>query len=119
MNHVPLYDTTAPIACTIESDEIPERLTVLERLRTYLTRLDETEHGLLLHFPARPDIADDLQRFAVDEKRCCQFWGFAVDDTEGELILRWDAPPDARALLARIAIVLQDDEPLTTIVGLL
>jgi hypothetical protein len=119
VSRIPLYDATAPIACTIESDEIPERLALLERLRTNLVRLDVTEHGLLLHFPHRPDIFDDLQRFAVDEKRCCQFWGFAVDDTEGELILRWDAPPDARDLLARIAVVLQNDEPLTTIAGLL
>jgi hypothetical protein len=116
---MPLYDAAAPITCTIESDEIPERLAVLERLRTNLIRLDEGEHGLLLHFSARPDIADDLRRFAIDENRCCQFWGFDVGDTDGELTLRWDAPPDARDLLARIAVVLQNDEPVTAIAGLL
>jgi hypothetical protein len=119
MNRVPLYDTTVPIACTIASEEIPERLALLERVRTNLTRLDETEHGLVLHFPDRPDIAGDLERFTIDEKRCCQFWGFAVDDSDGELALRWDAPPDARDLLVRIAVVLQNDEPLSSIAGLL
>ena len=119
MKRLPLYDSTAPIACTIESDEIPERLALLDRLRESLARLDETEHGLLLHFPDRPDIADDLQRFAIEEKRCCQFWGFDVGDADGQLTLRWDAPPDARDLLARIAVVLRNGEPVTAIAGLL
>ena len=96
MNRIPIYDATAPITCTIGTDEIPARIEIIERMRVNLTRLDRTEHGLLLHFPDRRDIDADLRRFAVEEKRCCAFWGFALDRFDHELTLRWDAPPDAR-----------------------
>lgn len=29
----------------------------------------------------------DLRRFAADEKRCCTFWGFAIDTHDDELII--------------------------------
>jgi hypothetical protein len=116
---IPIYDATAPITCRIGDDEIPERIELVERMRQNLERLERTEHGLLLHFPDRPEVQADLARFAVDEKRCCQFWGFAVDNTDGDLTLRWDAPPDADELIARIGAYFDGDEPLTSISGLL
>ncbi len=33
MNPIPIYDATAPIACTINPDDIPERIERLERMR--------------------------------------------------------------------------------------
>ena len=119
MKPIPLYDNSVPITCTINPDEIAGRIEVIERMRTNLDRLDRTDQGLVLHFSNRPDIAADVHRFALDEKRCCQFWGFAVDSTVDEVTLRWDAPPDARELLATIAAYLQGDETVTAISGLL
>jgi hypothetical protein len=117
---LPLYDADAPITCTIRPDETADRAALLERLRASLERLDRTEHGLLLHFPADPGIEADVRRFAADEKRCCQFWGFAVEADEVATTLRWDAPPDASELIARIASHLEGDEPLdTAITGVL
>ena len=119
MNSIPLYDESAPITCTIGSDEINERIELIERMRTNLQRLDRTDHGLLLRFLDHADIEADLNRFAVDEKRCCRFWGFAVDKADNEVTLRWDAPPDARPLLDNIAAYLEGDEPVTGLRGLL
>jgi hypothetical protein len=119
MKPVPIYDSTAPITCTIGTEEVSGRIELLERLRTTLRRLDHTDHGLLLHFEERPEVEADLRRFAVDEKRCCQFWGFAVHGADDDLTLRWDAPPDARELLTAIAAHLEGDQPLTEIGGLL
>jgi hypothetical protein len=116
---IPLYDAAAPIACTIRPDETAGRVLLLERMRTNLVSLDRTAHGLLLRFTDRPDVEDDVRRFAADEKRCCTFWGFAVDRTGGHVTLRWDAPPDAGEILARIATYLDGDEPLTALDGLL
>ena len=103
MKRIPLYDAAAPIACTIAADEIPGRIELLERMRDNLVRFDRTEHGLLLHYPERDDIAADLRRFAVDEKRCCAFWGFDVEHDGDDLRLRWDGPPTAAAIVDRIA----------------
>jgi hypothetical protein len=116
---IPVYDDTAPITCTIGSDEIPERIELVEQVRHNLERIERTQHGLLLHFPNRPDIDADLRRFAVDEKRCCQFWGFEVGTTPDQITLRWDGPPDVADFLDRLHAYFLGDEPLTTITGLL
>lgn len=119
MSTIPIYDAKAPIMCTIGRDEIADRIELVERMRQSLERVERTEHGLLLHFPDRPEVQADLVRFAVDEKRCCQFWGLAVGKANGDLTLRWDAPPAANELIAKIGAYFDGDEPLTSINGLL
>ena len=118
MRLIPIYDATEPIACTLSAGEKPERIALIERLRANLTALDRTEHGMLLRFPNRTDIEADLRRFAVDEKRCCQFWGFDVI-TGDELTLRWDGPPASGELIDRLAAFLTGDEPGSVLAGLL
>jgi hypothetical protein len=119
MKLIPLYDETAPIACTISADEIPARVAIIERMRDRLERLERTEHGLLLHFPPGDrDLEADLHRFAVDEKRCCEFWGFDVI-TDDRLALRWDAPPTAAELIDRLEEFFRGDVAALDLAGLL
>lgn len=99
---IAIYDATAPIACTIGDDEIPQRIALLEQLRSNALGVERTEHGLLISFANRDDAATDLRRFAVEEQRCCQFWGFEVLRNE-ELTLRWDGPPAAREIIDHFA----------------
>ncbi|HEX7167822.1 MAG TPA: hypothetical protein VF230_12645 [Acidimicrobiales bacterium] len=123
MKRIPIYDATAPIACTISDAEIPDRVELVERMRSNRDRLERTEHGLLLHFPSRADIEADLRQFAVDEKRCCEFWGFDVvtdaEDGDGGLALRWDGPDTAAPILDRLAAFFEGDDPLLDLAGLL
>ena len=116
---IPIYDDSAPIACTIAGDEVPDRIAVLERMRAALTSLDRTATGLVLHFPDDGAVRADLEAFAVDEKRCCSFWGFEVLDEAGGVALRWDGPPAAGDLLQRLEAFLTGDEPLASLDGLL
>src|SRR5262245_59191234 len=95
MKVIPIYDDTKPISCTIGQDEIPARIELVERMRMSVRAIERTAHGMLLHFPSRDDIEADLEQFAVDEKRCCEFWGFAIHRRADELTFRWDAPPAA------------------------
>ena len=118
MKLIPIYDASAPIACTA-GDELPIRIAQIEQLRSYLTRIERTEHGLLLSFPARPEIEDEVRRFAVEEKGCCSFWGFAVDADGDELTLRWDGPPDTTEIIDRLHEFFEGDQPLTLDSGLL
>jgi len=118
MNLIPIYDATAPIACTISSQEIPVRIEQVERMRTNLDRVERTPHGLLLHFPAGADLESDLRRFTVDEKRCCTFWGFAVETHDDHLTLRWDGPPGVEDLFDRLVEFFGGQEPLTATSGL-
>ena len=116
---LPLYDDDAPIVCTIGGDEKADRIAVMNRMRSEMTSLERTDTGLLLQFPRTASIEDDVRRFALDEKRCCQFWGFAVLDSDDELVLRWDGPPTAGPLLDTLESVLRSDEPIERIEGLL
>jgi len=116
---IAIYDETAPVACTISNAEIPERVALVERMRTAATSLDRTATGLLLHFPDRPEIRADLATFVVDEKRCCQFWGFAIVDEPGGVALRWDGPPAVDSLLDKLEKYLTTDAPISILEGLL
>jgi hypothetical protein len=115
----PIYDATAPVACTASREEIPVRIEQLERMRTHLDRLERTPHGLLLHFPNRPDIDAEVRRFTVEEKTCCRFWGFAIDTHDDRLTLRWDGPPGVEAFFEQLVAFFEGDEPLTAVSGLL
>jgi hypothetical protein len=96
-------DASSAMVCTIGAEEVPDRVDVLERLRTPLRRLDHSDHGLLLHFPDGPAVEAFVRQFAIDEQRCCRFWNFTIEHGVGELPLRWDGPPDARPLLDALA----------------
>jgi hypothetical protein len=116
---LPLYDDSVPIVCTIGDDEKAERIALLDRLRRTIRGIERSPHGLLLEFRRSDAVAADLRRFAVDEKRCCQFWGFAVIEDDDTLVLRWDGPDTAGPLLDTIEHVLRSHEPIESIEGLL
>ena len=119
MNPIPIYDATAPIACTINPDDIPERIERLERMRANLRVIERTTNGLLLHFAPSADLQADVRRLAIDEKQCCQFWGFAVDVDERDLTLRWDGPPATRDVLDRLHAYFIGTERSSDLSGLL
>jgi hypothetical protein len=98
---------------------IPERIELLERMRDAIAGIERTSTGLLLHFPDRAEVRSDLATFAVDEKRCCQFWGFDVRDEPGGVALRWDGPPDADNLLGQLETFFTTDAPISILDGLL
>jgi hypothetical protein len=99
-----LSDATAPVACTIGADEVDDRVALLERLRAGVCGVERTEHGLRLVFPAEAGLEADVRRFALDEARCCSFWGFEVVAGGGDVTLRWDGPPAVAELLDLLLI---------------
>lgn len=117
MDLIPLYDDTAPIACTASADEIPVRMEQVERMQATLERVERTEHGLLLHFPNRPDIDAELSRFTVGEKSCCQFWGFDIQRDPDTLRLRWDGPPSVQDFLEDLLQYFEGDRPIADFPG--
>ena len=116
---IPLYDDTVPVACTITNAEIPERVALIVRMRAAMHDVERTPTGLLLHFPDVPAMRSDLATFVVDEKRCCQFWGFDIVDEPGGVALRWDGPPAADELVGRLHTFFTTDAAISIIDGLL
>jgi DNA-binding transcriptional MerR regulator len=116
---IPIYDSTAPIACTASSQEIPVRIEQLERMRRDLDGFERTEHGLLLHFSDRAGIEAEVRTFATDEKGCCAFWGFDTTTDDDRLTLRWDGPPEVAAFFDHLVEFFDGEQPLAAIEGLL
>jgi hypothetical protein len=106
---IPLYDATTPIVCTLSEGEVQERRALLDWLRTNLVRSERAEHGLLLHFPAGEGVDTRLHHFAAVEEQCCRFWGFDIEHDGSTTTLRWDAPPAADELVARLQAYLDGD----------
>jgi hypothetical protein len=119
MKRLPLYDDSVDIACTITSADVPARIELIERMRLALTDIERTQHGLLLSFPNVATTDADVRTFAVDEKRCCAFWGFAVESDGDVLKLVWDGPPDAAPLIDRLLAFFTGDEPASELGSLL
>ena len=119
MKPIPIYDATVPIACTASGDELSRRIEQIERMRSDLSGLERTDHGLLLRFPNQPDIDEHVRAFTVEEKRCCAFWGFDVSADDDTIALRWDGPPDVTELFEKLLTWFGGDEPLTADLGLL
>ena len=119
MKNIPIYDNSAPIACTATDGEVAERIETIEHLRANLVSVERTDHGLLLRFAQRGDIEAAVRRFAADEKGCCQFWGFGINVADGHVQLRWDGPPAVNELMDRLQSYFEGDEPVTAIEGLL
>jgi hypothetical protein len=119
MDLLPLYDDTKPITCTADAEEIPARIEQVERMRDHLERIERTPYGLLLHFPDRKEIDACLRRFVVDEKRCCEFWGFDIQRDGGHIRLRWDGPPTVHDFFRQLLEYFESDQPITAFSGLL
>jgi hypothetical protein len=89
-------DTHAPIACSLSSDELPERLAELEAIgRNAL--LSVSSDGAL-RFRADPAIRVRLEAVIAAESRCCSFLNFDLRERAGELVLKIGAPEGAEPL---------------------
>ena len=116
---IPIDDDTVPIACTASAEEIPLRMEHVERLRCDLEQIERTPHGLLLTFPHRDDIASELERFTVDEKGCCQFWGFEIQRDDEHPRLRWEGPPSVEDFFGQLLEHFAGDRPIAELPALL
>ena len=116
MKRIPLYDATAPIVCTIDAAEIPMRRELIDRIRTSVLALARTPDGFVLQLPSEAEV--DARAFAIEEKRCCGFWGFDVTTNGDTVELRWDGPPEVAALVDQLAAYFRGEADLGAITGL-
>jgi hypothetical protein len=80
-----------PIACTLDSGELPARLAWIRRVTDdalVAHRLD----GATLHLVYDRRARDDLERIVDAERACCAFLDFDLADRRGHVELRIRAP---------------------------
>jgi hypothetical protein len=59
-------------------------------------------NGIILHFPARAEVAAQLADLMVREHDCCPFFAFSLDLDRGDLALSVSAPPLAQDMLTAV-----------------
>ncbi|QYN19655.1 MerR family transcriptional regulator [Amycolatopsis sp. DSM 110486] len=95
----------APVACTLESAALGERIAQWQRITGQATSRRDTADGLTLILPATPELAAEVAALAAAEQDCCAFFDFTLHLTPTALELTVRAPEAAGALLAELFAV--------------
>jgi hypothetical protein len=98
-----MNDQDIPIVCTLNDAEFRKReSTVLERIKSAVREVTETENGYVFRFPSDDDSFAMLNEFIVLERRCCSFLDFAmtVPRGEGDIHLTLSGPEGAKGFIA-------------------
>ena len=93
--HEPLGSATPPIACTLDSDAMADRMTEFAQLfGDALVGREPTPDGIRFRFAAGPGVEDQIRDLARREQTCCSFFSFAIEVHDREVW--WDATGDKR-----------------------
>jgi uncharacterized RmlC-like cupin family protein len=88
-----------PIACQLSAGERREREAQWSALLADAVSRDRYDGGVRIGFVAEPELAGRVAELAMREQKCCPFFRFTVDVSEGTLTLSVSAPPEAAALV--------------------
>lgn len=85
-----------PMACTLSSAELPERLAWIRQFTAQRLQAHRLE-GTTLHLTYARDARAELERIVDGERQCCGFLRFDLQDTPGAIELTIEAPAKAGA----------------------
>jgi len=88
----------SPIACSLDADQLDERLGDWRSVLARVTERTEIDRGLRLRFESTVP-ASQLADLAEREQQCCSFFEFAVRIDESGVSLEVRTPADARPIL--------------------
>ena len=103
-------DPAAEIACTLPILEMGGRLVSLQELiGGSLLETARTDHALriVIDRDGRSSLYADAVAWATDEKACCAFLGFSVEEAEGRVTLEIAAPAGAEGTLDGIDVLVR------------
>jgi hypothetical protein len=96
-------------ACTIDPAGLMRRAGQLDALVPRVSSL--RRDGLTLTLVFRPEAAQDVQAFVVEESECCPFFSFEVDEIDQGLRLTTRTPPGGAAMLEALHTAFAGDGP--------
>lgn len=92
-------DHDVPIACSLGSGDMAQRLAGWQAITDMVIRRERLEGGIRLVFGDDPPLGE-VARLTAAEQACCPFFAFAITvDTRGTA-LEVTAPPDGAGVLA-------------------
>lgn len=82
-----------PVACTLGASDGPSRLRRWQRLHQIAAPTAQLTNGELeVRYPAGPEVLAELRDLVAEERVCCAFVSWAVDEERGQPVLRVTAP---------------------------
>ena len=92
--------TDPPIACTLTSDAMTDRLAFIERLaQDGLIARDSSDAGLRVRLRDTEDVERRTRQLIAAESSCCPFLTFRLERVDGELVLQIGGPDDAQPVI--------------------
>ena len=92
--------TDLPIACTLTSDAISDRLAFIEKLtHDGLIARESTDTGLRVRLRDTQDVERRARELIAAESSCCSFLTSSLERVDGELVLEIRGPDDARPII--------------------
>ena len=85
----------SPIACTLTSGAFKERLSEIAALNRDALR-KHVRRGLVLELSYAPEARERVHEMVRNERRCCAFLGFELQESTNEIRLTVTAPETAR-----------------------
>lgn len=82
-----------PVACTLGASDGPSRLRRWQHLHQIAAPTAQLTNGeLKVRYRAGPEVLAELQELVAEERVCCAFVSWAVDEERGQPVLRVTAP---------------------------
>jgi MerR family transcriptional regulator, copper efflux regulator len=88
-----------PIACSLTSEELPQRLSQAEDLGAGLVDVETRGERALLHFRSDRATRAAVDAFIAAESKCCPFFSFETAEQSDTLSLAIEAPAEGAPLL--------------------
>lgn len=93
-----------PAECTLPTAERPLRVMEFDEVLAAVRTVDRPEPTLVvLGLDAAPGRAEAVEDLARRETACCSFFGLAVHEQDGMLVLKVSVPPERVDVLDAIA----------------
>ncbi len=94
-----------PVACSLMDSELQERRrNVLQKVRSVVSEVKETEHGFIYRFPSDGAWIRELANLVELEHQCCPFLKFSitVEPGDGPVWLEMTGPQGTKEFLVEV-----------------
>ena len=93
-------DTNIPIVCSLDADELEQRLAEIGAVGADALRDVQTRPGVaVLRFAPGKETRERLEAIVAAEARCCAFMSFELRDEPGAIVMTIAAPEGAELVL--------------------
>ena len=101
-----------PIACSLDADELRQRLSEISAIGGQALRYVHSLPGqAVLRFAAEDETRARLEAIVTAEARCCAFMDFELRDEPGAIVMTISAPEGAELVLDELVAAFSGEVP--------